>query len=225
MKRGILARVDGTLGRLGDVVTTREEDGQELTDIIEVTSVKRTPDGLDITAGRAATQELTTTDSVSISNRSISVSSDATVETKLTEFIAVGDEFVAVDSSAGTFAFDLLSDHVDATISRANVNLDDFWVSLNDATPWKVGFYGHDGPVENGVVHGESVLDDGVFGNAIADLQKNQLGVRTEIEGEEYKFMLTSSGYLDLYRPTEIESSGFATFISDRVLPYTALDV
>ena len=222
MKRGVIARIDGTLGRIGSFSETRTEDGRELVNLLSVTGVKRTPGGLDITQGQAASQTLVENDTVTLTNGEIDVSTSATVETDLTDFLTVGDEFVVVDSSAGTFAFDLLEREYNTPVTRADIDLDSFWVSLSNATPWKVGFYGHDGPVENGVVQGESVLDDGVFGSAISDLRKNQLGVKVELDGKEHKFVLTKSGYLELYRPREIESDGFAEFISNKVLSHLA---
>lgn len=220
MKRGVIARIDGSLGRFESFTNTRTENGTELTDMISVTGVKRTPGGLDITEGQAATQDVAETNRVELSNGGIDVSSTSSVETDLTDFLAVGDDFVVVDSSNGTFTFDLLERQFSTPVNRADIDLDSFWMSLADAIPWKVGFFGHDGPVSNGVVHGESVLDDGVFGSAIRDLQKNQLGVKVDIEGDEYKFVITKSGYLELYRPREIGSAEFAEFISHNVLSH-----
>lgn len=220
MQRGVLGRIDGTLGRIDSFSRTRRVDGRELTDVVEVAGVKRTAGGLDITRGRAATQDVAETETVSLEGGTISVGSDATVETSHTEFLAAGDEFAAVASGDGAFAFDLLGERFGATIERAAVDLDALWVSLGDATPWKVGFYGHDGPVENGVVHGEHVLEDGVFGSALADLRKNQLGVAVEFDGEEYRFVVTRSGYLELYHPREFAASDFAGFVVETVLPH-----
>lgn len=222
MNRGVIARVEGTLGRIGPFSSVNREDGVELKELVEVTGVKRTPAGLDITSGRAASQELRETESVSLDNGEISVSTDSKVTTNHTEFLTAGDEFVAVTSGDGTFAFDVLAEEYNADITRAEIDIDAFWLSLDDATPWKVGFYGHDGPVENGVVHGEDVLDDGVFGSALADLQKNQLGARVDIDGDEYKFVITKSGYLELYQPRNLEAADFAEFVVDNVLSYTS---
>lgn len=222
MKRGVIGRIDGGLGRIGSFSLTREEEGFELDAMVDVERVKRTPNGLDITMGQAAREDVAETESVSLSSGGITVSREAAVETAHTEFLAVGDEFAAVGSSEGTFAFDLLAERFGADVSRASVDLDSFWLALEDPTPWKVGFYGHDGPVENGVVHGEGVLDDGVFGRAIADLRKNQLGLRVEIRDREYKFLITESGYLELYQPREMAAAGFAEFVADNVLPHTS---
>jgi hypothetical protein len=222
MNRGVLARVDGSLGRLGSFARIRREEGEELKELVDVESVKRTPDGLDITSGRAANQELRETESVSLANNEISVSATSEITTNHTEFLTAGDEFAAVKSGDGTFAFDLLGDELGAELTRADIDLDSFWLSLDDATPWKVGFYGNDGPVENGVVHGESVLDDGVFGTAIADLKKNQLGARVNVDGQEYKFVITKSGYLELYQPREVDAATFAEFVVDHVAAHTS---
>lgn len=221
MKRGVIGRIEGRLGKIDSFSRTRREENIELTDIVEVERVKRTPSGLDITHGKAAQQDVTETESVTLSTNGISVSQESGITTTHTEFLTVGDEFVVVGSSDGTFLFDLLEERFGAEVSRAEVDLDSFWVTLKNPTPWKVGFYGHTGPVENGVVHGEHVLDDGVFGNTLADLKKNQLGIRVDIENQEFKFFITASGYLELYQPPEIESADFAGFVADNVLPHT----
>ena len=222
MNRGVIGRIDGGLGRIDSFSRTREEEGFELDEMVDVERVKRTPDGLDVTLGRAARETVAERESVELSAGGISVSRDAAVETSHTEFLTAGDEFAAVGSSDGTFAFDLLGDRFGADVSRASVDLDSFWLALEDPTPWKVGFYGHEGPVENGVVHGEDVLDDGVFGRAIADLRKNQLGVRVDLDDRECKFLITESGYLELYQPRGIETAGFAEFVAENVLPHTS---
>jgi hypothetical protein len=222
MNRGVIARVDGTLGRIGPFSRVHREEGVELKELVEVTGVKRTPAGLDITSGRAASQDLRDTESVSLANDEISVSTASEVTTSHTEFLTAGDKFAAVASSDGTFAFDVLAEEYNADVTRADIDIDEFWLSLDDATPWKVGFYGHDGPVENGVVHGEHVLDDGVFGSALADLQKNQLGARVDIDGDEYKFVITKSGYLELYQPRDLDDTEFAEFVVDHVLSHTS---
>lgn len=220
MKRGVIGQINGTLGRINSVVETREKDGRQLTDMIEVTGVQGTSGGLNVTKGRAVIQELVDEETVAVTNDEISLSTEATVSTNLTEFLTDGEEFVVVTSSDGVFAFDLFESISNAAVDRANIDLDSFWLSMPEATPWKVGFYGHNGPVENGVVHGESVLDDGIFGSAIKDLKKNQLGLRAELNGREYKFMITRSGYLEIYSPSETESSEFTEFISEKVLPH-----
>lgn len=222
MQRGVIARSDGSFGRIDSFARTRSEDGVELTDLVDVQGVKRTPNGVDITYGQAAKQSLTSTESVSLANDEVTVSTSSEVTTKYTDFMAIDDEFVAVKSGSGTFTFDILSDRFDVDLTRADVDLDGFWLSLEDATPWKVGFYGHDGPVENGVVHGESVLDDGVFGSAISELKKNQLGATVELDGDEYKFVVTKSGYLELYRPSDAGAEGFSEFVAEKLLPHTA---
>lgn len=220
MNRGVIAGLSDELQRIEPFSTSRSADGVELTDQVDVNGVKRTTGGLDITFGLAATQDRQETESVALQNGTIDVSTTTGVETTCTEFLSVSGEFVSVSSSDGAFAFSLLDSRYDVGISRAELDLDSFWQDTPDATPWKVGFYGNDGPVENGVVHGEDVLEGGVFGQAIADLQKNQLGVSFDRDGDTYKLMLTSSGYVDVYQPTTLSKAEFAQFVVKEVLPH-----
>jgi hypothetical protein len=220
MQRGVIGRIDGGLGRIDSFSRTREEDGFELSETVDVTRVKRTPGGLDVTLGQAARQEVAEREAVTLSNGGISTSTDVGVETSHTDFLTVGDEFAAVGSSDGTFAFDLLAERFGVDVARASVDLDSLWAGLDAPTPWKVGFFGNDGPVENGVVHGEDVLEDGVFGRAISELEKNQLGVLIEDGDRSFKFLITASGYLELYQPRDLETAGFAEFVAENVLPH-----
>lgn len=219
VKRGVIGRIGGRLGRIDSSRRTREADGFEPTEALEVTPVKRTPDGLDVTLGRATTQNVPgRSPSRCRTGKSRSRPRRRSARST-TEFLAAGEEFAVVDSGDGTFAFGLLGERFDADVSRAAVDLDAVRLALEDSPPWKVGFYGHDRPVENGAVHGEDVLEDGVFGRTIADLRKNQLGVRVDLDGRAFEFRLTESGYLELYRPRDAEAAGFAASVADNALP------
>lgn len=164
VKRGVIGRIGGRLGRIDSSRRTREADGFEPTGALEVTRVKRTPDGLDVTLGRATTQNVPgRSPSRCRTGKSRSRPRRRSARST-TEFLAAGEEFAVVDSGDGTFAFGLLGERFDADVSRAAVDLDAVRLALEDSPPWKVGSYGHDRPVENGAVHGEDVLEDGVFG-------------------------------------------------------------
>lgn len=83
-----------------------------------------------------------------------------------------------------------------------------------------MGFYGHEGPAENGVVHGESVLEDSVFGEALESSKKNQLGLKIDHDGREFKMAITRSGYVEVYQPANLDTAEFAAFVRDEVLPH-----
>lgn len=220
MNAAVIGRVDGEFARVEPTKRVREEDGVELAEQVDVTDVRRTPDGLDINAGRAAAQTLRERESVNLDNGAIEIETVEEPTTRYTDFFAVPGELVGVAGSRGTFLFDLLASETGATVERCSFDLDGFAAAFPDATPWKVGFYGHEGPAENGVVHGEHVLEDGVFGDALQDRKKNQLGLTVDHEGREFKMSITRSGYVEVYRPGDLDLAEFVAFVRDEVVPH-----
>lgn len=220
MQRGIIGCAEGAFSRVEPMRKARFEDSEELIDQIDVTSVKRTPDGLDINQGVAASQKITDTMDVTLNGGGIESRETTELVTRYTEFLAVPDEFVAVDSKTGRFLFELLSQDTETEFSRATVDLqgvlDD---ELHDSV-WKVGYFDPDDPSRNGVVHGEEVLRSGEYDDQLASTEPNQLGMTLTVDGENYKVFLTQSGYLDIYRPRDLEPEEFASFIQEVVLPH-----
>lgn len=222
MKAAVIGQVDGSFDRVEPVANVVPMNGHELAEQIDVTGVKRTPDGLDIDTGRAASQTVRDREAVTFTNGSISLETESEISTQYTEFFAVPGEFVGVASSSGTFLFDLVAERTDTTISRCEFDLDGLVEAFPDATPWKVGFYGHEGPADNGVIHGESVLEDSVFGTALESSKKNQLGLKLDRDGTEIKMAVTRSGYVEVYQPSDIDTAEFAAFVREDILPHAA---
>lgn len=222
MKAGVLGIGAGDFRRIDSFLTTRQQDETELKTRVEVTGVRQTPDGLTITEGRAAAERLTETESVQLEGASLLVSAETEKTTQYTEFASVSGEFIVVTSGAGTFLFDALSDRFEATVGRASIDLDAVVATYPDATPWKVGFYGHSDSAQNGVIHGESVLEDSVFGGALASISKNQLGLEFDHDGAPVKMAVTQSGYIEVYQPSNYGTAEFADFVQDVILPHAA---
>lgn len=195
------------------------EDGYELTTQVEVTGVRRTPSGLEVTEGRAAAEYLTDREKVSMNGSGISRSTEPAKTTRYTEFLVVDGEFVVVQNARGRFLFDILEDRHEVTIERASIDLDHLLDRYGDGTPWKVGFRGHTDVAENGVIHGESVLADELFGEALRTAEKNQLGLKFSRDGRTMKMMATASGYLEIYQPSNFTANEFCTFLTSEVRP------
>lgn len=221
MKSAVIGRIDGNLDRIEPLRAIRDVDENELRDQIDITGVKRTPDGLDINEGRAAREEMVDAEKIVLGTDAISQVTEAERTTRYTEFLAVPDEFIGVASGSGTFLFDLLEAENGVDVSRVEVDIDEFAAVFPDATPWKVGFYGHGEQAENGVVHGENVLEDDDLGGVLANTKKNQLGLRMDYDGREFKMAITRSGYVSVYQPSNLDSAEFAEFIVDKILPHT----
>lgn len=221
MKAGVIGLLSSDLERLRSFSSTWTENGVELETRLEVTGVKQTPDGLEITQGRAAAEQLSEERSVQIDDE-ISVVETEQVETQYTEFALVDGEFLVVQSSRGAFLFDLLEREYGVGVTRAHIDLDSFLTRFDNATPWKVGFYGHGDDAENGVIHGESVLSDGEFGRALRSSRKNQLGLKLPRNGSTLKLTATESGYVEIYQPSNYTENQFCDFLRSDIIPVTS---
>lgn len=220
MKRGIIGRAEGSFSRIEPLRMTSTEEEEQLVDQVDITGVKRTPDGLDINEGVAATQSIKDRQTAELELDSISVTSEQEKVTDITNFLAVPGEFVVVDSKKGKFLFELLSQDLDVDISTPSVDLQGLVSAHSAASAWKVGYYDPDNPTHNGVLHGESILESAEYSDRLAGTEMNQLGLQLAHNGDEYKLFITKSGYVDIYQPSGLESAEFAQFIKDVVVPH-----
>jgi len=222
MKAGVIGIPDRDFGAIDPVQETITQDGYDLTRCIEIRqSLTGVNDSGQIQTGRAAVQRIDDGEAIEISDGRIVVTEQPEITTRYTEFISVPGQFIAVSNGGGTFAFDLIGQNVNASIERAEFDLDGFADEYPDATPWKVGFYGHVGNAENGVLHGEGVFEDSDFGGAVRDAQKNQLGLNLAWGNETVKMMVSESGYVEVYQPSSYDTAEFSEFVMDSVLDHT----
>jgi len=221
MKSGVLGLIDGTGNSIDSFEETTESGDDSLTACIEVLQTQTNAvKGNDLQFGRAAIETHTTKDSTSIVNGSITVSEETTIETLYSEFIHVPGQFLVVDNSAGSFVYDLLSNQLPGVdIQRGTIDLNRYLNNVSDWTPWKVGFYGNVGNAEKGTVYGENVLNGGEMGPVLDSCQKNQLGLTLSDGSQEIKCMMTESGYVEIYQPSNFENAEFAEFIAEHILP------
>lgn len=224
MKAGVIGIVSGSLGRLQSFTTTRTVDGRDLNTRIEVTGVRQTKDGLELTAGRAARERLTDRESVQLNGNGITVTDESAVTTEYTEFIVADGDFVVVQNGTGTFLFETLEREYGVTVTRGAIDLDALLAAFEDGTPWKVGFRGHTDVAEKGVIHGASVLSDEMFGDALRTAEKNQLGLEFPYNGSSMKMMATASGYVEVYHPRNFDGNQFCEFLQTDVIPITNTD-
>lgn len=187
---------------------------------MSVSGVRRTANGTDITEGRAATQSLAERESVQLTADDVVVDGTDDVRTQHTQFASVPGEFVVVENGTATFLFDLIESQTGGAVERATFDLDAFLDGLPDPQLWKVGFYDRDGGAESGVVHGDDVLADGAFGSALESLPKNQVGVDTAFDGTEYKLNVARSGYVEVYRPSDVDTAEYVEFLREVVVPH-----
>lgn len=220
MKAGVLGVLEGDFPRFEPYRGGRKVDTHDLTDQIDITSVARTADGIDINEGVAAREELATREAAAIEFDAISVESESDVVTRHTQFATIPGDLVVVENSNGLFFYDILERAVGASPDRVSVSLDSVLAEFPDASLWKVGFYDRDGGAKNGVLHGENLQDDPAFSEYLADGALNQLGMRVSIEDEEYNLNITESGYFEVYEPRDLDTKGFLRFIRNYLQPH-----
>lgn len=226
MQAGVLGLVAGDLGDLSSFHDTFEQDGAELAHSVQVQDTDHTAAGQEVITGQAATQEVEDETSIQIDpdTGDIVVHDEPLKSGKYTRFVAVPDEFVAVESGEGTFVFDLLSYEYNISgVSRSTIDLNSYaekYYSAEGVDPWQVGFYGNVGNAEKGVVYGEDVFSDEEIGEVLERSQLNQLGLQYEESDHIIKMTMSESGYVELYQPSNFESSDFAEFVIDNVIEF-----
>jgi len=222
MKAGVIGLIHGDFEKLESFHHVKERGGSEIRESIEVRQTYTNLSGHPIgQSGRAAVQRVTDSEEVQISDDgSISVTESSELTTHYTEFLVVPGEFVVTRSRAGSFIFDLIESEFDVTIESARLNLKSYASTKPEAEPWKIGFYGKQGNAENGVVHGDQLLNDQELGMVLADSPTNQLGLEYTKGEQLVKIFATESGYVEVYQPNNYDSAEFLNFVSDEIIEH-----
>ncbi|NUC72514.1 hypothetical protein HTZ84_09370 [Haloterrigena sp. SYSU A558-1] len=222
MQRGIIGLVNGDFSSLDTFRETTEQNGFKLKRGIDIVRSGTLSNGQPVLIGRAGIEEVITKDEISINESRIGFKETSETSTKYTEFVAIPGDFVVVDSGSGSFAFDLIGRQADCLISRAEIDLQQFYAAMRDYNPnvWKLGFKGLGSQTQNGVVYGNDVTSDGGFGETLDETDKNQLGLSYTSEGDGIKMMITQSGYIEIYTPSNYEPEEFAEYIASKAIPH-----
>jgi hypothetical protein len=222
MKSGVIAEAHGT-GNVNDfyeTVTPESERFDELEQCVEVTENIQLSDGREAQLGRAAIQDLNDIEDIHIDEGTIRRYEAPEKVTLYTDFLYVPDSFITVSSGSGIFAFNLIDSKFSISIDMVEFDLDDYVEQHPDADPWKIGFYDRIGNAENGVVHGEQLLKDSNVGDVLGTSKKNQVGLEYNFEGHLVKTFVVQSGYVDVYQPSNFETSEFVNFVETELLPH-----
>ena len=222
MKSGVIAEAHGT-GNVNDfyeTVTPKSERFDELEQCVEVTENIQLSDGREAQLGRAAIQDLNDIEDIRIDEGTIRRYEAPKKVTLYTDFLYVPDSFIMVSSGSGTFVFNLVDSKFSISIDMVEFDLDDYVEQHPDADPWKIGFYDRIGNAENGVVHGEQLLKDSNVGDVLGTSKKNQVGLEYNFEGYFVKTFVVQSGYVDVYQPSNFETSEFVNFVETELLPH-----
>jgi hypothetical protein len=219
MKAGVLGVVDGTFDSVDSIRRTVSEDGRDLHSALEIDRVFSLPTGGMAFAGRAAQETLADRSTASISADDIDVTETTRTVTTYTEFVGVPGEFVVVASGDGTIAFDLIAAETGTDIERATLDLDAFFASHGDATPWKCGFYSTGDDGVNGIFHGDDLRENRDLDALLSSSSLNQLGLAYDYGGDEVKMTASSSGYVELYRPAEFDDASYLAYLDAEIRP------
>jgi len=189
---------------------------------VEVPSVEH-----DAQQGKIAAERVVESKEVRIDDENISEYDAETKTVVSTDFLYLQDHFLVISNKSGKFAVGVINEHTEVQVDNANIDLDQFITERIDSgaeiDPWKIGFYGKSGSVENGVVHGNSVLDDTEIGGILDMTNKNQLGLDYEYDTAPIRMFAAESGYAEMYQPNDYTSSQFAEYLVDQILPVLKL--
>lgn len=220
MKAGVLGVVDGSFDAIGSTSETVTEGDHDLDRCLVIDRVFSLDTGEVAFEGRAARETLVDRARPSIDDGEITITEGTETETVSVEFAGVAGEFVVVERSAGTFAFDLIAAETETDVSRATVDLDDFFADRNGATPWKAGFFGTSEDGVRGTVHGEDLRTAYDLEGQLANSRLNQIGLSYGYEDVDLKMTATRSGYVEVYRPSAFGTNEYLAYLDREILPH-----
>lgn len=227
MKSGIVYPVESD-SKLSDLRENVDlPDGHEYNYLLEAIEIQRDVelDSLETDAqiGKIAVERVVESDEVQISNDHISEYTTEQKTTLATGFLYHPGNFFVIENGSGKFATEVINAHTEVTVKDATINLDQFIQQKQnqdvEIDPWKVGFYGKRGLIENGVVHGDSVLDDDEIGGVLDITEKNQLGLDYEYQNLPLRMFVAESGYVEIYQPNDFTTAQFSEYLVNEIVP------
>lgn len=181
--------------------------------------------GNKIIIGTAANQIETKRDTADITDTG-EIRDDLTesyIETISTQFVTIPGEFIVIGNSNADFAFDIIGQATESMIEpvefKLDATLDDY--ANSQGSVWMSGFYGNDGAADTGVAYGNDVVNDDELGKIVNDSNNNQLGLTFEKGEDEVKMMITESGYLRIYSPSDYGTPSFVRVVKEFINQYS----
>jgi len=138
---------------------------------------------------------------------------------RTTEFLFIPDSFLIVENTAGEFILPLLNRNTEHSVFDAKIDLYGYSSEFEDVNHWKVGFEERTDSAENGVIHGDKILQDPEIGNLLGKTQKNQIGIEHPMADDIAKVFVTKSGYLELYQP-DLTTREFIQYLESNVIQH-----
>ncbi|WP_435332853.1 hypothetical protein [Haloarchaeobius sp. TZWWS8] len=200
-----------------------QEEFDTLSHAVDIVNNISLPDGRTGQVGRAAAEQIGEVDDVQILEDGITNVAKKEKVTKYTDFLYLPGSFLAVQSSSGSFATEVINRHSPVTPLASTLDLESLLeenLRDDDFSLWKLGFYGNHGQAENGVVHGSNVLGDKDFKEIFNSTKTNQLGFDYTYKNKEMRIFLAESGYVDVYQPSNFSTREFFQFVDHEIVPH-----
>ncbi|WP_226039075.1 hypothetical protein [Natrinema sp. DC36] len=232
MKSGSIAISNGSVEEIDSCTNTVDKHGFEAIECIDIRESITDLSGNTLAfKGVAAEQYLKDGKSISISEESdsISVIEGADLAWRYTDLLIIPDDILVLGSSSADFVFEIIRSNFGINFERAEIDLQAYRKTVedeySDVEPWKIGFYGREGNADNGVIHGNNLLDDSDIGEILSHNATNQIGLNFSRDGKQMKTFVTESGYVDIYQPSDYESGQFVNYLKEDIRPYLRTDL
>lgn len=224
MKSGVIGLVESGNKKLNDFTSTVEVEGDQWTELnqsLQVTGNFQLDSKRIGQLARAAMEDISSVEKTEIDEEgNIRTYEDDEKIVRTTDLLFVPGSFIVVGSSAGKFAFELISNNTSNNITHLEFDISSYVESQQDANPWKAGFYDRKGYAESGVVHGEQLLSGSEIKNILDSSPKNQIGLEYNYKNILIRNFITESGYVEVYEPTDYSSGEFAEYVENELIPY-----
>jgi hypothetical protein len=222
MQAGLVARVNGSFEEIRDEeFPIEKEDGLKAS--LRVRDRMKNQSGDKILDGIAA-EEIRTEDTTSeiAPDGSIKEVTSTQIGTKSSKFATISDTCIVIENSSSDFIFNLIEKNTQSLVTPIEFDLDQMasdYVDSGSGT-WMAGFYDYDGNANTGVAYGGDVYKDKDLQPMVTGGKLNQLGLVIEQGPEELKVMITKSGYIRIYSPSDYGTPSFMRLVKELINKY-----
>ncbi|AKU06522.1 hypothetical protein [Haloferax gibbonsii] len=225
MKKGKIAITEAQISDIDTSVfpTERSKNGKNIKKSLKLGKTKTDLSGNEVTRGRAAVED-------AVEEQGFRINDDGDIEadepivqvvTEVADFFTVDEEYVVTQSTKKTFVFDLLERSSGTPVRSVTLDLESFIEGNPDAGYWLAGVYNRDEDANSANAYGEdNVFNDEEIGDILRNSDKNRIGVKFVFENSEVKMLITESGYVQVYRPSDYDTLQFKRLLDEVILPH-----
>lgn len=225
MKKGAIAKCIGDFESIdtSDYPLTETRLGETLRRTLNVDGAQTDFQGNAAIVGRGARQDARTVKRLDISESGelVQQNDDVEVTTEAGEFMVSAGEYIVAESTKKTFLHTLVAAATDTESKRYDVDIDGLIDAHPDATYWMGGIYDKDGDADTSDAYGDGdIFEDEDFGEVFRNSKKNRIGMMFEFETQTVKMLVTESGYVEVYRPSDFDTLQFKRLIDEVLMPH-----